>query len=169
MDWIRKWITEIDSMHGEWGQDGRELWGDNAKHRKSRGLRGMSQHSLRVLRDVTPTWQDRSSWIFRTLWNCLNLDQGLFPHCTTSYGAHTKWSLFRMGCMTSRIFQYAQETHHQCFCTSSNWLHNQQASHTFSRFMPHCYWDHTLTIWQERTKITCTIQISSNEWTRSTV
>ena len=40
-------------MHGDQGRDGQELWGDDAEHRKSWGLCGMSQHSLRVLQDVT--------------------------------------------------------------------------------------------------------------------
>jgi hypothetical protein len=40
-------------MHGERGRDGREPRGDDAERGKSRGLRGMSQHGLRVLRDVT--------------------------------------------------------------------------------------------------------------------
>ena len=44
---------EIDSMHGEWGQDGWELQGDDAEHGKSCGLHRMSQHDLRVLWDVT--------------------------------------------------------------------------------------------------------------------
>ena len=43
---IRKRIVEIDSMHREQGQDDQEPWGDDAKCRKSHGLRGMSQHSL---------------------------------------------------------------------------------------------------------------------------
>ena len=33
-------------MHGEQGWDGQELQGDDAECRKSRGLRGMSQHGL---------------------------------------------------------------------------------------------------------------------------
>ena len=40
-------------MHGEWGWDGQEPWGDNAKHGKSWGEHRMSQHGLRVLQDVT--------------------------------------------------------------------------------------------------------------------
>ena len=40
-------------MHGEQGQDGWEPWGDDAECGKSCGLRRMSQHSLRVLWDVT--------------------------------------------------------------------------------------------------------------------
>ena len=46
MDQIRKRIVEIDSMHGEQGQDGQEPWGDDAECGKSHGLRRMSQHSL---------------------------------------------------------------------------------------------------------------------------
>ena len=46
MDQIRKRITEIDSMHREWGQDGWEPWGDDAECGKSHGPHRMSQHSL---------------------------------------------------------------------------------------------------------------------------
>ena len=49
-DQIRKQIAEIDSMHGEQGQDDWEPQGDNAKCGKSRGLRGMSQHGLECYR-----------------------------------------------------------------------------------------------------------------------
>ena len=50
MDQIRKQIAEIDSMHGEWGRDGQELWGDDAECGKSCGLHGMSQHGLECYR-----------------------------------------------------------------------------------------------------------------------
>ena len=46
MDQIRKQIVEIDSMHGERGQDGQEPRGDDAECGKSCGLRRMSQHGL---------------------------------------------------------------------------------------------------------------------------
>ena len=50
MDQIRKRTTEIDSLHGERGGDGREPQGDDAECGKSRGLRGMSQHGLECYR-----------------------------------------------------------------------------------------------------------------------
>ena len=37
-------------MHGEWGRDGREPQGDDAKHGKSCGLHRMSQHGLECYR-----------------------------------------------------------------------------------------------------------------------
>ena len=52
-DRIRKRIAEIDSMHGERGRDGWELWGDDAECGKvTWTVRDESARS-RVLRDIT--------------------------------------------------------------------------------------------------------------------
>ena len=49
-------------MHWEWGQDGQELQGDDAKRGKSWGLCGMSQHGLRVLWAITWHNVDAAPW-----------------------------------------------------------------------------------------------------------
>ena len=50
---ICRYMHSPQVVGGEWGQDGWELQGDDAECGKSRELHGMSQHSLRVLQDVT--------------------------------------------------------------------------------------------------------------------
>ena len=114
MDQIRKWIVEIDSMHGEWGWDGQELRGDDAECGKSRGLHGMSQQWAwsRVLWDVTYCEVDIKSKVTFIKHRCY-IANGMDDQCMYLWSIYVVRATLRWGHSYYCIWRYSKTGAHQ--------------------------------------------------------